>query len=178
MNEKAAKIAMGGVFSALCLLFMFMTAVIPLASLIAPVLASLTLIVVVAENGAKTALLVYISVSLLSVFIVPDIDAKVLFIAFFGYYPALRPGLERMSARWLRRFCKLLLFNAGMTGWNVFTIAVSGMDAVFDQNGMFGAFALPVVYVMLNFVFVVYDVYLSRYIILYRSWFRPRFLRK
>jgi hypothetical protein len=178
MNDKAARVALGGVFSALCLLFMFMTAVIPLATFLAPIFAGTALIVVVIENGAKTAFLVYVSVALLSIFIVPDIDAKLLFIAFFGYYAALRPTLERISARWLRRLLKLIIFNAAMSAWLVFTIAMFGMEAVVEQNGAFGEYALPVFYGSLNFMFVFYDFSLSRCVILYTSWFRPRFLRK
>jgi hypothetical protein len=132
----------------------------------------------VIENGVKTAFLVYASVSLLSIFIVPDIDAKLLFITFFGYYAALRPTLERISAKWLRRFCKLLIFNAGMTAWLAFTIAVFGSEAVLQQNGFFGAYVLPVFYASLNIMFAFYDFSMTRYAILYTSWFRPKFLKK
>jgi hypothetical protein len=136
------------------------------------------LVVVVIENGAKTALLVYVSVSLLSLFIVPDIDAKLLFIAFFGYYAALRPTLERISAKWPRRLLKLCIFNAGMTAWLSFTIAVFGMEAVLAQNGPFGEYILPVFYGMLNVLFMFYDFSLRRCTVFYTGWFRPRFLRK
>jgi hypothetical protein len=169
---------MGGVFSALCLLFMFLTAVMPLATFVAPILAGTALIVVVIENGAKTALLVYVSVSLLSLFIAPDIDAKVLFIAFFGYYAPLRHSLERISAKWPRRLMKLLVFNAAMAAWLLFTIVVFGGEAVLAQNGPFGRYVLPASFGMLNFMFVFYDISLGRYILLYKSWFRPKFLKK
>lgn len=178
MSDKSARIAIGGVFSALCLLFMFLTAVLPLATFMAPMLAGVALLVVRIENGAKTALLVYVSVSLLAVFIVPDIDAKFLFIAFFGYYSALLPLFERIFPALLRWIIKLLVFNGAMVAWLAFNIIFFGAEAVVMQNGPFGQYVLPITFAGLNMMFVVYDFGLKSCSISYIGYFRPRFLKK
>ncbi len=177
MKEKSAQIAIGGVFSALCLLFMFMSAVVPLASFAMPMLAGAALAVVVVENGAKTAVLVYISVSILSVFIVPDLDAKLLFIAFFGYYPVVEPHLDKISQLWLRLGSKLLIFNASMIAWYVVSIQLTGTDEALAEIDAFREW-LPVFCAGLNFTFLVYDIALRRYTKLYLNWFRPVFLKR
>jgi hypothetical protein len=177
MNEKAAKIAMGGVFSALCLLFMFMTAVIPFASFAMPMLAGAALAVVAIENSAKTAVLVYATVSLLSIFIVPDLDAKLLFIVFFGYYSIIAPGLDKISARLLRLCAKLLVFNAAMSAWYLGSTKLFGVDEAFAESGFFYEYGLPIIFVGLNATFLIYDFTLKRYAALYTRWFKPRFLK-
>jgi hypothetical protein len=178
MNEKAARIAIGGVFSALCLLFMFMTAVIPFASFAMPMLAGAALTVVTIENSAKTAFLVYVTVSLLSIFIVPDLDAKLLFIVFFGYYSIIASGLGRIRAPLPRLCAKLFVFNAAMTVWYFGSTKLFGMDEALAESGFFYEYGLPIIFAGLNFTFLVYDFTLKRYAALYTHWFRPRFLKK
>ena len=70
--RKSTQVAVGGLSSALCLLLMFMTGMIPFATFALPSLAGILLIVVVVENGIQTATLGYASVSILSLFMCPD----------------------------------------------------------------------------------------------------------
>ena len=58
-------------------------------------MAGIVLIAVEEENGTKTAMLVYVAVSVLAMFIVPDQEAKVLFVMLLGYYPMLKSRIER-----------------------------------------------------------------------------------
>ena len=53
--KKSTQVALGGLSSALCLLLMFMTGLIPFSSYIFPALAGIVLISVREENGLKTA---------------------------------------------------------------------------------------------------------------------------
>ncbi len=177
MKEKSMHIAIGGVFSALCLLFMFMSAIIPLASFTMPMLAGAALAVVVIENGVRTAALVYFSVSILSAFIVPELDAKLLFILFFGYYSIILPYLDKIRRRWRRVAAKLLIYNAAMILWYVVSTVLIGADDALAESGAL-QYMLPVYYAGLNFTFIVYDIALRRYINLYIGWFRPVFLKK
>ena len=73
--KKSTQVALGGLSSALCLLLMFMTGLIPFSSYIFPALAGIVLISVREENGLKTALLVYAATSLLALLIIPDREA-------------------------------------------------------------------------------------------------------
>ena len=83
--RKSTQVAVGGLSSALCLLLMFMTGMIPFATFALPSLAGILLIVVVVENGIQTATLVYAAVSILSLFMCPDKEAAMMFICFFGF---------------------------------------------------------------------------------------------
>ena len=108
--KKSTQVALGGLSSALCLLLMFMTGLIPFSSYIFPALAGIVLISVREENGLKTALLVYAATSLLALLIIPDREAVMMYIMLLGYYPLAKPWIERL-ARPLSILFKLLLFN-------------------------------------------------------------------
>ena len=87
--RKSTQVALGGMSSALCLLLMFMTGLIPFGTFALPAMAGIVLIVVVVEMGRSTAALVYGAVSLLSLFMCPDKEAAMMFIGFFGCYPVI-----------------------------------------------------------------------------------------
>lgn len=155
---------------------MFLAAVVPFASIAMPMLAGAMLTVVVIENGAKAAMMVYIAVSLLSVFMVPDIDAKLLFIMFFGYYNVLKPLLDKMPHMPVRYAVKLLIFNISMIISYYLSLYITGLDeAVAGWLGNYGPFLMLL---GLNFVFLMYDYTMTQYIKLYVNWFRPTFLRR
>jgi hypothetical protein len=175
-REKSARIAIGGVFSALCLLLMFLSSVIPFAAIALPMLAGAMLTVVMLENGAKTAFLVYISVSLLSLFIVPNIDAKLLFILFFGYYSILKPAVEKIPVRAAQMALKLFIFNATMVSGYYFSIVILGLSDT--GNELFEKYAPAFLLVGMNLSFILYDYLLTRYIFLYIHKFKPTFLRR
>ena len=85
MARKSTQVAIGGVAAALCLLLMFCTGLVPFATYALPALAGVVLIAVVAEMGWRTAMVVYAAVALLSLGIVPDREAAMLFLFFFGF---------------------------------------------------------------------------------------------
>ncbi len=178
MSKKSTQIALGGVFSALCLVLMFMTGLIPFATYSIPAVAGAMLVAVVEENGRKTATLVYVTVSALSVFIVPDREAAMIFVVFFGYYPIIKGCLERIRPSAVCYLCKLLLFNVAVVWGYLMVIFVLGMPDLISDMGDLGKYGGYILLAMGNLVFVVYDFALTRYTHIYVHWFKPRFLRR
>ena len=93
-QKNSYRVALGGLITALSILFLLMTGFIPFGTYALPTLAGAVLVAIVIEFGSKTALLTYMAVSLLAIFITPDREAALLFIMFFGYYPILKEKLE------------------------------------------------------------------------------------
>lgn len=171
--KKSAQVALGGLTAAICLLLMFMTGLVPLSSYFLPSLAGLVLIGVNRESGVKTALLVYGVSSLLGLMIVPDREAILLFIFLLGYYPLLRPYLQRLP-RFLSFFCKLLLLNAVVLLMYLilkYIFLIPDMKPVFQIGALF--FLL-----LVNVTFVMYDFLIAQLSVLYETWFRPKILRR
>ena len=84
---------MGGLLAALSLVCMLLT-IFPFADYALPALAGVLLIPIVLESGVKWGFMVYAVVGILNAILTPSLEAKVLFIAFFGYYPVLKALIE------------------------------------------------------------------------------------
>lgn len=171
--KKSTQVAIGGLSAAICLLLMFMTGLIPLSSYILPAMAGLVLIAVGQESGPKTAVLVYAVTSLLGLMIVPDREAILLFIMLLGYYPILRPALQRLP-RVLALILKLLLLNVVVL---LFYLIMKYIFVIPDMAEVvkFGAVFFLI---LVNFTFFMYDYLISQVLVLYNRWFRPKILRK
>ncbi len=178
MARKSTQVAIGGVAAGLCLLLMFMTGMIPFATYALPAVAGIVLIAVVAEMGWRTALVVYAAVSLLSLGIVPDREAALLFIFFFGYYPVIKGLLERLPTKVLQLLIKFLIFNITMIFSYLVIIYVLGIPDILESFGDFGRYSALVILGMGNVVFAVYDFALTNISIVYLQWFRPKMLGK
>ena len=176
MKRRSSQVALGGIFSALCLIFMMIT-IIPFGTYALPVLAGALLFPVVIEVGSRTAALVYISVSLLSIFLVPDKEAVMLFVVFFGYYPILKEKMEKLRPLWVERVVKFLVFNASVTLGYYITLYVIGVARMMEDFGEAGTIFMIIMLLMGNAFFFLYDIALTRYISLYLYRFRKKLIR-
>ena len=176
--KRTARVAWSGLMGALSVACLLLT-VFPFATYALPALASVFLMPVVIECGPRWASAVYTAEALLALLITPDIEAKLLFVAFFGYYPIIKSLTERMKIRSLEWVCKLLVFNGAVIVAYAILSAVGFSLEVFR----FGGIRLPLWGFLLlfllagNVIFVLYDVALTRLLPLYFSRFQPLFRR-
>ena len=175
--KKSTHVAIVGLSAAVCLLMLFMTGLIPFSSYVFPAFAGIVLIAVSEENGVRTALMVYLSVSLLSLFLIPDQEAKLLFILLLGYYPMIRPVFQRLF-RPFAYLAKLVLFNLVLVAFYYICLYVFGIPDLLDGWGSFGQYATYIVLGMANLTFLMYDSMLTQVLRFYVEWFRPKILRK
>ena len=176
--KKSTRVALGGVASALCMLLMFMTGLIPFGTFALPAMAGIVLIVVVVEMGRSTAALVYAAVSLLSLFMCPDKEAAMIFIGFFGFYPVVKEVLDRVKPKALQWLAKFAVFNAAIlvTYWII--INLFGLDDILEEMGTFGDLTLLFTWLMGCGVFIMFDIALGRIHWAYKNVLRYRFFRK
>ena len=99
--------ALGGVLAALAVVIMSLGGMIPVATYVIPVLCMALLQVVLKSCGRRVAWAWYGAVAILGLMMCPDKEAAAVFAA-LGYYPILKPRLDRMRWKWL---WKGLLFN-------------------------------------------------------------------
>ncbi len=168
--KRTGKIAFCGMMCALSLVAMLLT-VFPYGTYGLPALAGALLIPVALEAGTKWGFASYAAVALLSFLLAPRMEEKILFIAFFGYYPILGMALSRMKNQILSWGVKLLVFNVTMVGAYLLLINVVGMEA--DAFQLFGV-NLPLVFLAVgNVVFVIYDIALCQAAATYRVRLHP-----
>lgn len=114
MRSKAAKVALCGVVSALSVVLMLMTGIVPVATIALPALAGCLTIAIVAETNVRYGFAVYCVVSVLAILLTPDREAILFYILFFGYYPTLYGLLMRIKRKPLRVLAKFGVFNLAM----------------------------------------------------------------
>ena len=134
--SKSGKIALGGLLTALGVVLMFLTGLIPIGTYALPAIAGVLLIVAVIEIGAKWAWMIYAAVAVLSLLFAADKEAALLFVLFFGYYPVLKSFLERISNKVLSWISKFAVFNVAVVA--CFFLAVNFLQLPEDSFTVFG----------------------------------------
>ena len=165
---------MGGLLAALSLVCMLLT-IFPFADYALPALAGVLLIPIVLESGVKWGFMVYAVVGILNAILTPSLEAKVLFIAFFGYYPVLKALIERLRKIWLEWIIKLAVFNLTMIGAYWIMLTFLGLPA--DSFEIFGLDLPFVILAIGNVAFVLYDIALTGVITTYLRVLQPKLAR-
>ena len=154
----AGKVALGGMMGALSLMCL-MRSFIPSTEYMMPAIAGALLLPVVVECGRRWGLMVYAVTAILALLFTPMLEPRVLYVAFFGYYPVLKAALEGQPLRWLEWVGKLAVFNGSVCLSYWLMLQFMGLDpAVFEIFGV----NLPLMLLALgNLVFLMYDKLLS-----------------
>jgi len=163
--NKSSKTALGGIIAALSVVLMFLTSVIPTLTYAIPAAAGLLLLIMVIEIDKKWATVVFVSVSILSALLIADKEAATMYIAFFGYYPIIKQPIEKHLNKYLCWVIKVLIFNASVIASYFMLIYVFNLNV--DDFGEFTKMGLIALYIAFNFVFVLYDIALTRLITAY-----------
>lgn len=171
--KQSSKTALGGIIAALSTALMFMTGLIPFLTYALPALAGSLLAVAVIEINKKWAFFIYLSVSILSFFVVPDKEAAMIYTAFFGYYPILKQLLESRASRVVEWILKLLIFNFSAVASYAVIINIFGIPL--EELAQYGKYGVIVLLAAADVMFLLYDYCLSRMIADYLNKWRFRF---
>lgn len=157
--KKTSKITFSAILAALAAVFMI-TSFFPYLTYGIPALASLFVMVAVVEMGAKWGFSVYL-VSALLVGILPgDPEAKLMYIAILGYYPALKAVLENKCNRVLEYVIKFAVFNAALL--ISYGVLAKFFGIELGDMGEFGKYTAVIMVVLANVVFIIYDIMVAR----------------
>lgn len=165
-NQTAKQLALGGVLAALAVVLLLLGGVIPIGTYIAPMLASLPLIVLLAELPKGLCLGWYAVVAILGVMLCPDKETAFVFV-FLGWYPVAKPALDRLP-RLPRIAAKLLVFNLAVAALYALLLLVFRLEALVQEAKETGLVLLLVLLVLGNVTFLLYDILLNRLTVLYR----------
>lgn len=159
---KSRTMATCAMVSALCVVLMILGGILELGMYAAPMFAGLVMILVGKRFGMKYQVMVWITVSLLSVLLVPHAEQNLLFACFFGWYPIARPKLEKLP-RMIRLICKLMLFNAVIIAVEMLVMKILAPEVM---DGSFLALLL----LLANVTFVLYDRVIPRMETILERW--------
>lgn len=157
-QSPAYVVALGGVLAALALVVMNLGTIIPVATFVCPMLSIVLLQVVLKICGSRIAWAWYGAVAVLSALMAPDKEAAAVF-AFLGYYPIVKPRLDRRKLPWL---WKALLFNGSILIMYWLLIHLLGLEALGEEFAEAGAAMTAIMLVLGNVIFFLLDRVLSK----------------
>lgn len=140
--------------TALSLVLLFLGGITFVLAYAMPMLVGLTMIMLKTTFGTKSAWITYAATSLLSFMLVTDKECMLMYVVFFGYYPIVRCGIERIKAKPAGMLIKLLLFNAALTACQLLLVYAFGIP--FFEEGE-GRYLIIVFALLMNCLFVIYD---------------------
>ncbi len=174
---KSKKIALSGVFGALSLTIMLFGSILPLSSYLAPALSGCLLIPITCEFNKRSAFVLFIAISALSIFIVPDKECAFLFLAFLGWYPILKNSFDSIKNKILKCAIKFLVFNISIALMYYFVLFIFPIDAIVSSFNGLQYYFFAILIVMANITFFIYDISLKRLIFTYTHFWSKFFIR-
>lgn len=176
-NFSAKKIALSAILSALGVVFLLIGSFIDVLDLSSAAIAGFVLVVAVIELQGYYPVMMYFTISILSILVLPNKYPAIFFIFFGGFYPIFKAYAERFHyvISWIVKFSMFNTFLAFM----IFAVNLLiekgflppfndlelGNDTLFMFNP-FGNFKI-IFFVIANFVFLLYDIAMTRIINLY-----------
>lgn len=163
--RQSAKTALAGIVSALAVAIMFATTLIPFLTYALPAISGSLLILMVIEINKKWAFASYGAVSILSILLLNDKEAALIYIMFFGYYPIIKPLLESHLPKILEYISKFLIFNVSIIAATLMAIYVFNIPL--EDVEKHGMKVIPILLLMANVMFLLYDFTLTQLVELY-----------
>ncbi len=182
VSEKTKKLTLGAILAAMGVVLLLIGALIEVLDLSMAALASFFCIFAVIEMGKGYPWMIYLVTGVLSIVIMPQGFGGWFYLLFFGYYPIIKEKVEKLFKP-LAWGLKLAIFNAAITIYGLisyflffgeFEILLNEFSSLFGGNAT-NAVIIAVIYAVLNFIFVIYDIALTRLITLYLTRLRKRF---
>lgn len=158
--KKAKKIAMAGIFTALCTVFLFIGSLFQTLDLSAAAIGSIIILIAFIELGKGWAFGIYAASALLSMLILPYKTAAAVFALFLGFYPILKEPLNRIKPALLSLAARIIVFNVFLTALIYISTVILHIDEDFLAFGV-------IIYALANVAFVIYDLMLERFSVLY-----------
>ena len=171
-TSPAFRIALCALMAALGTVLMLSSNLIPILTYVAPMLASLVLIPVLYEFGPRYAWMTWAVTAALALLLCADREAAFFFL-FVGYYPILKPRIDRLRSKTLRVLVKLFLFAAVFILLFVILAFVMGLEDI--RGEMLLSLA---VYAVLTVTMMIFDRVCGTMTILYERRLRERLFRK
>lgn len=157
--KKSKKIALCAILSAFSVLMLFIGAVIDVLSMTMVAIASMFVVVVMIEVGYPYPWLTWGVTSALSLILLPNKLPAILYFLFGGLYPIAKAAFERLHyiVAWI---LKLSYINTALL------LVVTATKYIFYLNDSSIDFTVPFL-VVGNLALILYDIALSKIILLY-----------
>lgn len=140
----------------------YSTTILPTAKISLISLSSFLIAILLIEAGKSTAMLSFISTSILGFILVPNKLLLIPFVSFLGYYALVKLYIENINNIFIEWFLKITVFNIALyLNYILFTnVFAKDLKLPFD---------LVFVVIGLQLLFIVYDYVFSMFISYYNN---------
>lgn len=149
---KAKHIAESGILVSATLIILYATSILPISTLSVLTLASCLIPISIIRTSIKNTILVYISSSLLSFFILP-INISLYYTLFFGVYGIIKYFVEKLNKLILEIILKLISFNLLLSV--IYFISISFLGNLSTN------FPVYLLWIIAQIAFLIYDYALT-----------------
>ncbi len=174
--SQASKTAISGIIAALSVVILIPTAIGVFVYAL-PAIAGILIMFAVIEIDKKWAFGIFAAVSILGLILVPNKEAVVYYVAFFGHYPIVKAFLEgKRIPRVIEYIIKFAVFNACVVLATLALVYAFGMPlsqvlGTEGESAFFVKYAVPILLLAGNVVFILFDFCLTAYATAYlRVW--------
>lgn len=170
---KSKQMALCGLLCATAVVVMVLASAIGIGTFIGPILAMAVLLPVLEECGFKAMAVSYVATAILGILLVPELEMSMVYAA-FGWYPLLRPWINRLPG-----FLLQLLVKAGLGASVIlllYGVLLRALGMAADLLGAAKAFNILLV-VLGVITFLTMDVMLEHLTLLWHNRFRKRFFK-
>jgi hypothetical protein len=168
--KQTGKVALCGMLSALSVVVMLLS-YFPSLTYAIPAIAGLFFVILVIEINYKWAFLAYAATSVL-VALVAEPSAKLMFIAFFGFYPILKGLIEKIGKIFVEYIIKFAVFNIAII--SIFSLLIFIFNMPIEEMGDYGRYTIQILLGLGNITFLLYDFTISRLIMAYMRFLHPK----
>ena len=128
-KKMSFRVAFCGLMTAMTFVVMCLSGLIPILTYVAPMISMVLLIPVLRETGVKGGWSVWAASVILTALFCADKEAAAMY-AFTGWYPMIKPRMDRIRPRPLGNILKCLLFAAETAVMYLVLIFVLGLSEV------------------------------------------------
>ena len=159
-NNKSNRIAFCAMMAALGTVIMLLGGIIPVFTYCSPIIASLILLVVLAQYGVKYSIMVWAITGLLSMLIGIDKEAAFFYI-FLGWYPIAKPYIDKIRNPAVRFILKLAIFSIAIFAMYGLIFFVLQMTEIIES--FTGSRIINIIFLItLVLVMMLYDISINR----------------
>lgn len=170
----AKKTAYGGILTAIAVVLLILSGILPKGRFFLPLAAGLTVFAAAREFSNGFGVMIYTAVSLLGFWVCADKTGVLCFVLIFGYYPLIKRKIEYIKNRVLSWGLKFILFTAVFAVFILINKLVFGTDLTaispfgIDFNDWGIAVNTPLMFGLLLYIaflifMFVYDCFLTKF---------------
>ena len=159
MKNKTKNTAVCGLMTALSVVLMMLTTLVPVFMYVLPIVTGLLVLFTADVSNKKWGVGVYFSTAFLSLLLITDKEAALTYALFFGYYSLIKDIIEKLP-KWVAWILKLVLFNLAAVGIGVISFYLFGVSG--DEYNEFGKYTIPILLIMANVAFILYDFCITK----------------